>query len=52
MKEYYIGNVKVIEHENEELKDINVLRKNLIHLYDIINNVASTLPKEKQKIGS
>lgn len=49
MKEYYISNVKIIEHENKELEDINVLRKNLIHLYDVINEVASTLPKEKTK---
>ncbi len=49
MKEYYIGNVKIIEHENKELEDKEVLKQNLIHLYDVINEIAATLPKERTK---
>ena len=50
MKEYYVlKTVKVIEHENKELEDKEVLKKNLIHLYDVINKSASELPEEVTK---
>lgn len=44
-------NQKIIIIESEELKDINVLRNNLIHFYDIFNEAVNKLdiPKEEKE---
>lgn len=35
--------------ENDEIKDPEILRQNLIHLYDVINEIAKKLPEEETK---
>lgn len=45
----YLSNVKVTIIENEDLKDEKVRRENLIHFYDVMNNVINKLDKDKRE---
>ncbi len=49
MNNPYLANVKVTIIENEDLKDENVRRENLIRFYDVMNNAINKLDEEKRE---
>lgn len=49
MNNPYLSKVKVTIIENEDLKDEKVRRENLIHFYDVMNNVINKLDKNKRE---
>ncbi len=48
MKEQKNSKVKITVIENEDLKDINVLKRNITHFYDVMNDAIQKLPEEER----
>lgn len=49
MEDVNLSKVKIEIIDNPELKNEEILRSNLIHLYDVMNKAIYKLPKEEQE---